>query len=96
MNTQSTEEPLTFKSPDLKSAAANFCMFAQAPNDSALLNRFLKEKFTIEPVWMDKDGTINTEGKGRMGARFTIVINERDDSEEPKKKSAKKVTESNA
>lgn len=52
---------------------AEFCLFSQAAADGALLGRFMRGEVTVEPVWMTREGKINTDGEGRQGVRFVAA-----------------------
>lgn len=104
MNIQS-EEALKLKEIDQSQAEVNFCIFPQNHNEVGFISRFLDEEFAVEPVFQTKDGKINTDGDGRAGARFRVVIQKRQAAKveeaaaEPvekaapvKKKATKKVT----
>lgn len=89
MNTLA-DTPVGLKQTDRSSAEISFTLVPQNPNDEGFLERFLTENVEVERVSWDKSDGVNEDGKGRLAARFKVVVAKREPAAPAKKSTAKK------
>lgn len=92
MNIES-KTPVKIADKDSSSAEIAFTLIPQSPNDDGFVDRFLTENVAVEAVHWDKRDGVNEEGKGRLAARFRVVVEKKASPKTTKKKAPAKLAD---